>query len=134
MVGHLRLTSMRPLEKSGLRWTFCDRQPSVQSLCSVRVEGNYNGPWEETHRGSFFRAKGQMVFSIWDHTQYTMDLGLAPQPCYMHAFFRWEHTLFINAAGAHLLIATVLFSCFVYRLRWPFCSVTKRELSKTLAP
>lgn len=80
----------KPHETSGEKWSvmnFCDRQTSVQSLCSVRVDGSCNGPWEEAHRGSFFRVKGQMAFSTRDHTQCTIAPVLAPNPCYMLAFF-----------------------------------------------
>lgn len=37
----------KPRETSGEKWSvmnFCDRQTSVQSLCSVRVDGRCNGP------------------------------------------------------------------------------------------
>lgn len=60
LLGHGWSPQTNPYEtsgESGLRGTFCDRQLSVQSLCSVRVEGNSNGPWEEAHRGSFLQGR-----------------------------------------------------------------------------
>lgn len=130
MVGHF---SLKPHETSGEKWSvmnFCDRQTSVQSLCSVRVDGSCNGPWEEAHRGSFFRAKGQMVFSTRDHTQCTIAPVLAPNHVTCPPSSWRERTLFIDPAGGHLLVAAVLFSCFVGRLSLPFCRGTKRDLVK----
>lgn len=92
----------KPHETSGEKWfvmNFCGRQPLVQSLCSVRVEGHYNGPGEEAHRGSFFRAKGQMVFSTWAWTQCTIAPVPASQPCSMPASFMMGTYTFYRPSG-----------------------------------
>lgn len=135
MVGHLRLNPMKPLGISDLRWTFCDRQPSVQSLCSVRVEGNYNGPWEEAHRGSFFRAKRTDGFlDLRSYTVYNSSSTCFPTMLYACFLHDGNIHFFKTQWGGHLLIATVLFNCFVGRIKLSLCRMTKRGFSKTLAP
>ena len=130
MVGHLRVTPLKPLGKSGLRQTFCDRRPSVQSPCNVRVEGNYYGLWEEAPRGSFFRAKGQMVFSTWDHAQHTIDSGLASLQCCVSTFFIGDGHILSTQCRAHLL--SLLFCSAVWLVSWdcPFVEWQKGDLVK----